>query len=108
MLAGKTSLPTIIFDEIDTGISGEIALKLVKMMKEMSSRHQVVAITHLPQIAAYGDDHYFVFKENENERSVSKIRRLIDQEREIEIAKMIGGDNPTEIALENARELLKK
>ena len=107
ILAGKTSLPTIIFDEIDTGISGEIALKMVRMMKEMSARHQVVAITHLPQIAANGDEHYFVFKENENERSVSKIKKLKQQEREEEIAKMIGGDNPTEIALQNARELLK-
>jgi len=107
ILAGKTSLPTIIFDEIDTGISGEIALKMARMMKEMSARHQVVAITHLPQIAANGDEHYFVFKENENERSVSKIKKLKQQEREEEIAKMIGGDNPTEIALQNARELLK-
>jgi len=107
ILAGKTSLPTIIFDEIDTGISGEIALKLVKMMKEMSSRHQVVAITHLPQIAASGDEHYFVFKENENQRSVSKIKLLKEREREEEIAKMIGGDNPTEITLASARELLK-
>ena len=107
ILAGKTSLPTIIFDEIDTGISGEIALKLVKMMKKMSSRHQVVAITHLPQIAASGDAHYFVFKENEGKRSVSKIKLLANSEREVEIAKMIAGENPTTIALENARELLK-
>ena len=107
ILAGKTSLPTIIFDEIDTGISGEIALKMVRMMKEMSARHQVVAITHLPQIAASGDNHYFVFKENENSRSVSKIKHLDDREREEEIAKMIGGDNPTETALQSARELLK-
>jgi DNA repair protein RecN (Recombination protein N) len=107
ILAGKTSLPTIIFDEIDTGISGEIALKLVKMMKKMSSRHQVVAITHLPQIAASGEAHYFVFKENEQQRSVSKIRLLANEEREIEIAKMIAGENPTSVALENARELLK-
>lgn len=108
MLAGKTSLPTIIFDEIDSGISGEIALKMVKMMKEMASRHQVIVITHLPQIAASGDEHYFVFKENENGRSISKIRKLQLHEREAEIAKMIGGDHPTEAAMENARELLRK
>jgi len=107
MLAGKTSLPTIIFDEIDSGISGEIALKMVKMMKEMASRHQVVVITHLPQIAASGDEHYFVYKENENGRSISKIRKLQLHEREAEIAKMIGGDHPTEAAMENARELLR-
>jgi DNA repair protein RecN (Recombination protein N) len=108
MLAGKTSLPTIIFDEIDTGVSGEIALKLVSMMKEMASRHQVVAITHLPQIAASGDEHYFVFKENEKGRSISKIKKLQHQEREKEIAIMIGGDHPSEAALENARELLAR
>jgi len=108
MLAGKTSLPTIIFDEIDTGISGEIALKMVSMMKEMASRHQVVAITHLPQIAASGNEHYFVYKENVNGRSLSKIKKLLFEERESEIAKMIGGDHPTQAALENARELLNR
>lgn len=107
LLAGKTFLPTIIFDEIDSGISGEVALKLVKMMKEMSLRHQVVAITHLPQIAASGDKHYFVFKDHVNARSISKIKKLEAGEREIEIAKMIGGDNPSEISIENARELLR-
>ncbi len=108
ILAGKTSLPTIIFDEIDTGISGEIAMKLVKMMKEMSSRHQVVVITHLPQIAASGDEHYFVFKENADGRSVSKIRKLEPEERKVEIAKMIGGDQPSVAALDSAKELLNR
>lgn len=107
ILAGKTALPSIVFDEIDTGISGEIALKMVKMMRKMSKRHQVVAITHLPQIAASGDEHYFVFKENEGNKSVSKIRLLQKEEREVEIAKMIGGENPTETALQSARELLQ-
>lgn len=108
LLAGKTSLPTIIFDEIDSGISGEVALKMVRMMKEMASKHQVVVITHLPQIAASGDKHYFVFKAQENSRSISKIRQLQDSERELEIAKMIGGDQPSETALQNARELLDR
>ena len=108
MLIGKTSLPTIIFDEIDSGISGEIAMKMVTMMKEMASRHQVVAITHLPQIAASGDAHYFVFKENINGRSLSKIKALHSREREKEIAKMIGGDPPSNTALENAKELLNR
>lgn len=107
ILAGKTALPTIIFDEIDTGISGEIALKMVKMMRKMSSKHQVVAITHLPQIAASGDEHYFVFKENESKRSVSKVKLLQQEERELEIAKMIAGENPTETAIQSARELLQ-
>lgn len=108
MLAGKTSLPSIIFDEIDTGVSGEIAMNMVSMMKEMASRHQVLVITHLPQIAASGDEHYFVYKENENGRSNSKIKKLLPQEREEEIAKMIGGDHPSTVALENARELLNR
>lgn len=107
LLAGKTALPTIIFDEIDSGISGEVAIKMVKMMREMALRHQVVAITHLPQIAACGDTHYFVYKENLNNRSVSKIRKLEKSEREIEIAKMIGGEHPTEISIQSARELLR-
>ncbi len=108
MLAGKTSLPTIIFDEIDTGVSGEIAMNMVTMMKKMASRHQVVVITHLPQIAAAGHEHYFVYKENNNGRSISNIKKLHPQEREQEIAKMIGGDHASSAALENARELLKR
>ncbi len=107
LLAGKTSLPTIIFDEIDSGISGEVAIKMVKMMREMASRHQVIAITHLPQIAACGVTHYFVYKENIADRSFTKIRKLENSEREIEIAKMIGGDQPSETSIQNARELLR-
>jgi DNA repair protein RecN (Recombination protein N) len=106
ILADKTSLPTIIFDEIDSGVSGEVALKMVHMMGEMSANHQVVAITHLPQIAARGDMHFYVYKEPEAGLSVSKIKSLAHQERELEIAKMIGGDHPSGIALESARELL--
>ena len=108
LLAGRTSLPTIVFDEIDAGISGEVAMKMVKMMREMAGNHQVIAITHLPQIAASGKVHYLVYKEHENGRSVTRIRRLQEGEREMEIAKMIGGENPTEVAVENARELLKR
>lgn len=106
ILAGKTSLPTIIFDEIDTGVSGEIAIKMVNMMKEMAKKHQVIAISHLPQVAAKGDAHYFVYKDNSSEKVVSNIRRLSGEERVREIAKMIGGDNPSSIAYENAKELL--
>ena len=106
ILAGKTSLPTIIFDEIDTGVSGEIAIKMVNMMKEMASKHQVIAISHLPQVAAKGDAHYFVYKDNSSEKVVSNIRRLSEEERVEEIAKMLGGNNPSSIAYENAKELL--
>ena len=106
VLAGKTSLPTIIFDEIDTGVSGEIAIKMVNMMKEMAKNHQVMAISHLPQVAAKGDAHYFVYKDNSSSKAVSRIRQLSEDERVQEIAKMIGGNNPSSIAYENAKELL--
>ena len=106
VLAGKTSLPTIIFDEIDTGVSGEIAIKMVNMMKEMAKNHQVLAISHLPQVAAKGDAHYFVYKDSSSDKAVSRIRQLSEDERVEEIAKMIGGNNPSTIAYENAKELL--
>lgn len=106
ILAGKTALPTIIFDEIDTGISGEIAIKVSKMMKEMAKRHQLIVISHLPQTAANGDCHYFVYKDDSSERAISKIKKLNEQERLVEIAQMIGGANPSPTALQSAKELL--
>ncbi|MDA0197072.1 MAG: DNA repair protein RecN [Bacteroidetes bacterium] len=106
ILADKTQLPTIIFDEIDTGISGEIALKMAKMMKQMAESHQVIAISHLPQFAAQGDAHYYVYKDVGAQRSISKIKRLEGSDRITEIAKMIGGETPSDAALENARELM--
>lgn len=106
LMADKTSLPTIIFDEIDTGVSGEIAIKMVNMMKEMSKNHQVISISHLPQVAAKGDAHYFVYKDSSAAKAVSKIKQLTQEERIVEIAKMLGGDHPSEIAYQNAKELL--
>jgi DNA repair protein RecN (Recombination protein N) len=106
VLADKTALPTIIFDEIDTGISGEVAMKMVNMMKLMSKNHQVISISHLPQIAAKGDAHYFVYKDNSSGKTKSNIRKLTEEERIMEIAKMIGGEKPSSIAFENAKELL--
>jgi DNA repair protein RecN (Recombination protein N) len=106
VLADKTALPTIVFDEIDTGISGEIALKMVSMMKTMAKNHQVISISHLPQIAAKGDAHYFVYKDNSSAKTQSKIKKLSQEERITEIAKMIGGEKPSTIAFENAKELL--
>ncbi len=108
IIASKTALPTLILDEIDTGISGEIAMKMAAMMKNMSLNHQVIAITHLPQIASSGEAHYFVYKEDASEKSVSLVRKLGYDDRVREIAKMIGGDTPTEAAFVNARELLGK
>jgi DNA repair protein RecN (Recombination protein N) len=106
VMADKIAMPTIIFDEIDTGISGEVAIKMVNMMQKMAENHQVITISHLPQIAAKGHQHYFVYKDNTAEKSVSKIKLLNENERSIEIAKMIGGENPSESALQSAKELL--
>ncbi|MBC7922158.1 MAG: DNA repair protein RecN [Ferruginibacter sp.] len=108
ILADKRSLPTIIFDEIDTGVSGEIAIQVGGMMRTMSRNHQIIAITHLHQIAGKGDAHYFVYKDNSSERTISRVRALSEEERVWEIAKMIGGSTPSESALKNARELLHK
>lgn len=106
VIADKTALPTMVFDEIDSGISGEIALQMGKMMQKMAQNHQVITISHLPQIAAKGKSHYFVYKEVDSNRSVSMIRKLSEEERIKEIAKMIGGNNPSEHAFESARELI--
>jgi DNA repair protein RecN (Recombination protein N) len=106
LMADKMALPTLIFDEIDTGISGEVALQMVRMMKEIASRHQVICITHLPQVAAKGDLHYFVYKDNSSDKTVSKIRLLEPDERVAELAKMIAGANPSASAVESAKELL--
>ncbi|MEH0156850.1 DNA repair protein RecN [Limibacter armeniacum] len=107
ILASKTSLPTIIFDEIDTGISGEIAIKVGQIMKDMGKSHQVITISHLPQIAALGEKHYYVYKDNSSEKTISRMRALNDDERLHEIAQMIGGANPSEMALNSARELIE-
>lgn len=107
LIADKTALPTIIFDEIDTGVSGQVALQMIQMMKEMAKNHQVISISHLPQFAAGGDAHYFVYKDHSSARSVSKIKKLENEDRIIEIAKMIGGENPATAAVESAKELLQ-
>lgn len=106
IMADKVALPTLIFDEIDTGISGEIALQLVKMMQEIAKKHQVICISHLPQVAAKGDQHYFVYKDNSQEKTISKIRLLSPEDRLTEIAKMIAGANPSASAFQSAKELL--
>lgn len=106
LMADKVSLPTILFDEIDSGISGEVALQMIEMMHEMSGNHQVLTISHLPQFAARGDHHYYVYKESDVDTTTSGIRKLEGAERVKEIAKMLGGDNPSEIAFANAKELM--
>ena len=109
MISGAVNLPTIIFDEIDTGVSGAIASKMAQLMKEMADAgRQVIAITHLPQIAAMGEAHYKVEKEETDTGTTSHMRRLTDDERISAIAAMLSGDNITEAALQNARELMRK
>lgn len=107
LLADKTALPTIIFDEIDTGVSGEVALQMTDMMKTMAVNHQVISISHLPQVAAGGDKHYFVYKDHSSDKSVSRIKELDQSGRAMAIAKMIGGEAPGQSAIASAEELLR-
>lgn len=106
ILAQYSNLPTIIFDEIDTGVSGEIANKMGLIMQEMSSHMQVLSITHLPQIAAKGKNHYRVYKETDNDRTTSNLVLLTKEERISEIAQMLSGADISESALKHAKELL--
>lgn len=108
LMGEKMKLPTIIFDEIDTGVSGEIAHKMGQMMKEMAKNIQVMAVTHLPQVAGRGDTHLKVYKADNNEKTVSHIKELAPEERVVEIAGMLSGTTINDIALENAKLLLKK
>ena len=106
LIAVHTALPTIIFDEIDTGISGEVALKVGNIMEKLSKNMQVIAITHLPQIASKGNTHYCVYKDEQTDNTHTNIRQLNEEERILELAKMLSGNNPGESAIQNARELL--
>ncbi|HMU77955.1 MAG: DNA repair protein RecN [Bacteroidetes bacterium] len=108
LIANKTSMPTIIFDEIDTGISGEVAHKVGNLIEQLSKSRQVLAITHLPQMAGKGKTHYFVFKHIEKGIAQSRIKTLTPDERVVEIAKMLSGEEVTDASLQNARHLLIK
>ena len=103
----KDKIPTLIFDEIDTGISGAIGKRVGEKMYQVSVKHQVLCITHLPQIAALSDNHYFVSKKVENGKTFTQIRMLNEQDKVCEIAKMIGGDNLSDVAIDNSREMVK-
>lgn len=106
IMAEHMSLPTIMFDEIDTGVSGEIASKMAAIMKEMSASRQVFSITHLPQVASKGGHHYKVFKEEVSGVTATQLTLLSKEERIVEIAQMLGGNLVTESALAHAKELL--
>jgi DNA repair protein RecN (Recombination protein N) len=106
LISEKVSLPSIVFDEIDTGISGEAALKVSSVLKKLAIKHQVLAITHLPQIAAKADAHFNVYKQSGNDKTYSNIRLLNKTEQINEIAVMLSGNNPTEQVLLAAKELM--
>jgi DNA repair protein RecN (Recombination protein N) len=106
ILSEYSKLPTIIFDEIDTGISGDVSQKMAEIMQQMSSNMQVITITHLPQIAAKGEQHYKVYKQDLSNNIVTKLSKLTKQERVLEIAEMLGGKNITETAIKHAKQLL--
>lgn len=108
MIAGAAALPTIIFDEIDTGVSGEIADKMGQVMQQFGQQMQVIAITHLPQIAARGTTHYFVYKAEENDNTVTRLKILDKNERIKELAQMLSGAKVTDAAIENAKVMLHK
>ena len=106
LIARSAELPTIIFDEIDTGVSGEVAARMGEMMASMAEDIQVLTITHLPQIATRGKQHFKVYKQDTEERTITKITQLTPSQREAEIAEMLSGKNPSEAAILAARELL--
>jgi DNA repair protein RecN (Recombination protein N) len=106
LISDKVALPTIVFDEIDTGISGEAAMKVSNVMKQHAAKHQVIAITHLPQIASKADTHLLVYKNNDQDTTQTYIKTLSKEERICEIARMLHGENPSDKVLEAAKELI--
>ncbi|MBN8859460.1 MAG: DNA repair protein RecN [Sphingobacteriales bacterium] len=106
LVAASVELPTLIFDEIDSGISGEAAKQVGIIMKALGRSHQVIAITHQPQIAAKADMHFFVYKQERNGKIHTQIRQLNDEERVDAIARMLGGEKPTPVVMNNAREMI--
>jgi len=106
MMAELSDMPTVIFDEIDTGISGETAAKVGSIVKKMAENHQVIAITHLPQMAGKGHHHYFVYKSNKKDKTHTSLKLLNETERIQEIARMLSGEELTEAAIGNAKALI--
>ena len=105
IISDNSLLPTVIFDEIDSGISGEVAGKVASLMQELSRKHQLIVITHLPQIASKGKLHYFVYKNTSEDKTFTQIKSLNEDESIREIATMISGDHISEAALKTAKEL---
>jgi DNA repair protein RecN (Recombination protein N) len=107
ILSAHQNLPTIIFDEIDTGVSGKMAERMAEVMQQMAKTCQVICITHLPQIAALGSEHYFVYKTEHDDATTSTLKHLTPDERIREIATMLSGAELTDAAMENAKALLR-
>jgi DNA repair protein RecN (Recombination protein N) len=106
LIADAMTLPTLIFDEIDTGVSGEVASRMGEILASLAKKHQVLSITHSPQIAGKADKHYFVHKNDKENRTVTAVKELDEEERIVEIAKMLSGNPPSNAAIENAKELI--
>lgn len=106
VVADNFQLPTLIFDEIDSGISGEVASKMGIILSKLAKKHQMISITHSPQIAAQANHHFFIYKEVNNDRTYTKLKALEQDDRVIEIAKMLSGDPPPQSAIENAKALM--
>lgn len=107
LVAQKAELPTMIFDEIDTGVSGQVALQMGNILRDMSVHHQVITITHSPQVASRAKHHFFVYKDSTSKLTNTKLKKLEAEERYVEIAKMLSGDPPSSAALINAKELIQ-
>lgn len=106
ILAKSDRLPLLVFDEIDTGISGRIAAKVGKSLKNLSGFHQIIAITHLPQIAGMADAHFSVEKVVKGKRAVTQVSKLSEEERVLEVAKLLSGDDVTQASISGAKELI--
>ena len=107
LLTRSRNLPTIIFDEIDSGVSGEVADKVGRILEGMGRYMQVINITHLPQVAARGRRHFHVYKEDSGDSTITRIRLLSSSERVLEVARLLSGSEVTETSIKNARELIK-
>ncbi|MDA9873092.1 DNA repair protein RecN [Saprospiraceae bacterium] len=108
LVASSMALPTLIFDEIDTGVSGEVANRMAEIISKLAKKHQVMSITHSPQIAAKAQHHYFVYKHETETRTITNIKLLSADDRIVEIAKMLSGNPPSDAAVANAKELIGK
>ena len=106
LLTKNNNLPTIIFDEIDSGVSGEIADKVGQILSKMGNYMQVINITHLPQVASRGNKHYHVYKDDTDDSTFTRVKLLSSEERVLEVARLLSGSEVTETSLKNARELL--